>query len=362
MRSYANTNKKLAKRYDEWMIALHYAPHTQYAYRRIIRRFVEFLGKKSIASVTHLEVRQFAAHVSENGASLDSTYRHLGVLRLFYDFLNLGGVVSYVAPRLVKMRCPPRKRAPLLTELEVQRLMAAAQSLRERAMFEFFYATGCRVGEVTHLKVEDIDFTARTARVVGKFQKARVVLLTKNATEAVRNYVGGRENGFVFQDDRPVQKGCLTIVNGYWVGIWTDYGGPGPEYPRQRRQLGRADQVTHDSALTKYNTILQSVNLVRPKSCRPLTNVGVLQILGNAGRRVGLKNVGPHMLRRSFATHLYDHGASIEVIQALLGHVYLETTLRYTQLSTGRLLETFDKCHPRGNMNAKEWDQDQRRE
>ena len=79
MRSYFNFNKKLAERYDDWMVALHYAPHTRQSYGRTIRFFREFLGSRSMASVTHLEIRQFMTRVTEGGATWHTTYNHLGV-------------------------------------------------------------------------------------------------------------------------------------------------------------------------------------------------------------------------------------------------------------------------------------------
>jgi integrase/recombinase XerD len=289
--------------------------------------------------------------ISEDGASMSAIYRHIGVLRLFYDFLNLGGVVSYVAPRLVKLRCPPKQPTPLLSDLEVQRLIAATKTPRERALVEFLYGTGCRLSEATHLKVEDLDLVGRTARVAGKFRKVRIVLLTATATEALRAYVGNRGSGYIFQPDRGIQKGCLSKVDGCWVAAWTDYGGPGPKFPHERMALGRVDLVSYESARKQFNSLMKGVNLVHPLSNHPLCNVSVEEVLRRVGERAGLKKVSPHMLRRSFATHLYDHGAGLEVVQALLGHRYMQTTALYTRLSTGRILKTFQKCHPREKMN-----------
>jgi site-specific recombinase XerD len=101
----------------------------------------------------------------------------------------------------------------------------------------------------------------------------------------------------------------------------------------------------------EFETFLQGKNLARPISTHPLSNMAVQHLIKLIGERAGLRNVGPHMLRRSFATHLYDHGAALEVVQALLGHRFLQTTLGYTRLSTGRLKKTFERCHPRRKMN-----------
>ena len=102
------------------MTALHYAQNTKIYYRKVLAKFNQFLGKRPTTSVTHVEIRQFLTHISEYGATLETTYRYLGVLRRFYDFLNLGGVVSYVPPRLVRMKSKKPTDLPLLTETQVK--------------------------------------------------------------------------------------------------------------------------------------------------------------------------------------------------------------------------------------------------
>ncbi len=297
---------------------MHYAAHTRYQYMRSIRLFSEFLGDKSIASVNHLDIRRFITRVSQEGASPQATYLHLNVLRHFYDFLNLGGIVSYVAPRLVKLRRPLTNPPPVLGEQEVQQLIAATKTLRERALVEIFYGTGCRLKEVTHMKVEDVDFAGKTARVTGKGKRVRVVLLTEDAIKAMTAYLGGRTSGYIFREDRPIQRGCLSSAGRYWIGVWKPYGRQGRRCGRRRKSFGSVDLVSYQTARMKFDKILEGVNLVRPQPNRPLTNVGVSGILEKLAARAGLKKVSAHMLRRSFATHLSDRGAGLEVIQALL--------------------------------------------
>jgi site-specific recombinase XerD len=348
MRSYALPNRELAKRYDDWMIAIHYTDSTRRYARKVLGRFNEFLGEGSISCVTHLEIRKFLTHISSLGATLETAYRHLGVLRRFYDFLNLGGVVSYVPPRLVRMKSAKRTDLPILSESEIRRLLAATRTMRERAIVEFIYGTGCRLRESTHLRVEDINFENRCARVHGKFGKIRTVFLTESTVRALRAYMGERTRGYVFQEDRPPQRACLTVGDGSWVASWVDYGRRVPcgAYKAVRRTIGRIDLMSPEAAQAKMKELLIGVRLTRPVPDRPLTNSAILLILTNIGHRAGLKNVGVHILRRSFATHLYDHGATIEIIQALLGHVYLGTTLGYTRLSRARMAKTIDEHHP----------------
>jgi site-specific recombinase XerD len=88
------------------MIAMHCARATQAVYFKALREFVEFIGKRSLSRADHTDIRLFLAQASENRATLGTAYRYLGILRQFYDFLNLGGVVDYVAPRFVRLRVP----------------------------------------------------------------------------------------------------------------------------------------------------------------------------------------------------------------------------------------------------------------
>ena len=104
--------------------------------------------------------------------------------------------------------------------------------------------------------------------------------------------------------------------------------------------------MTPQAAEQKLRELLVGVQLTRPVPDRPLTNSSILIVVNTVGYRAGFKYVGVHTLRRSFATHLYDHGASIEIIQALLGHVYLGTTLGYTRLSRSRMARAIDQSHP----------------
>ena len=348
MRSSVYHNRQLAKRYDDWMTALHYAQNTKTYYRKVLGKFNQFLGKRSTTSVTHVEIRQFLTHISEYGATLETTYRYLGVLRRFYDFLNLGGVVSYVPPRLVRMKSTKPTDLPLLTETQVKRLIAAARTKRERALLEFVYSTGCRMHETTRLKLENVDFESRSVRVHGKFGKTRRAFLTPSASAALRAYVGDRTSGLVFQDDRPPQSAGLSAVDGFWVARWVDYGKRFPcgTFIKKRVNLGRIDCMSSQDANEKLKALLVGVNLTRPKPDRPLSSPALGYILNKIGLRIGLKKIGIHMFRRSFATHLYDHGVNIEIIQKLLGHVYLGTTLAYTRLSTAHMAKAIDQNHP----------------
>src|ERR1700729_3851470 len=106
MPSHAQLNQELLKRYDLWMDAQQYSEGTKKLYRRFLSRFVSFLGEASITEATHLDI---VAFLSSQAYSIREIHHELNTLRVFYDFLNLGGLVSTVPPRFVKLRPIPRK-------------------------------------------------------------------------------------------------------------------------------------------------------------------------------------------------------------------------------------------------------------
>jgi len=339
------------KRYEQWMFAMHYKQHTKQIYRKVLHGFAGFLGRKSVATVGHVDVQRYLSKISIDGASLESVYRALGVLRLFYDFLNLGGVVNYVAPRFVKLRRPWSEGPRPLTEPQVQKLISATQTPRERALIEFFYATGCRLSEVLHLKIEDLDLDARSARVRGKLGKVRTVMFTKTSADALRGYIDGRRKGYVFVQDRPIQRGCLFLETRKWKVKWRPYRRPGA--PKRHRDIcfGSAERVTYEDARKMHEEYIERHKPRRPIRNLPLSQVCIRHIFRGIASRAGLKNVTPHTLRRTFATHLYNHGAGIEVIKVLMGHVWLQTTMNYARMGEDQLGRVFDRCHPREKLN-----------
>lgn len=353
MHPYVRFNWKLAKQYDQWMIAMHYSQSTQRIYRRTIKRYVEFMGERSIAEANHGDIRRYIGHISEEGASLNAVYKDLGTLRLFYDFLHLGGVVHYVAPRFVKLRRPWSEGPAPLSQSQVQRLLAAARSLRERALIEFLYGTGCRLGEAVRLKVEDIDFDARIAVVSGKLGKRRIVLLTHSAIAALRAYLGERQSGIIFQQDLPIQKGCLTIHHGSWCSIWREYHSGGKRSIRKRKVHGRLDQLSGEEARKKHEALMTGRHLVRPFRSVALSKMALQKVVARIAERAGLKDVTPHTLRRTFATHLFESGAGMEIVKTLLGHVWISTTMKYARIGADRLSEAFERYHPRDTFNDK---------
>ncbi len=345
MRSNGKLNDRLARSYERWMVVQHYSPSTMHTRRRTIRMYIESLQGKLLTKATHMDVREFIETCAENGVSLSMANTHLTCLRMFYDFLNLGGLVGYSPPRLVRVRMAPRKLPAVLSEADMLKLIDACKSKRDRAYVELGYGTGCRPFEMRNLRVEDIDFGTRTIRVAAKGRE-RVVPLGWRARQAVLRYLEGRTCGFVFRKDFPYQKPSLFERAGRWRSTVRDYSGP--QSIQLNLSLGGVRKTSYSAAKARLRLLLRGVNLRRPDPKRPMSGVGLVQMMASICRRAGLKErVRPHQLRHTYATHLLDHGADIRVIQQLLGHAKLESTAVYTRVSTPTMTKAFQKCHPR---------------
>jgi site-specific recombinase XerD len=294
-----------------------------------------------------MDIGDFLTHTLPPKWSDDHVTHQLGALRCFFDFLYLGGIVDSVAPRFLRTRTRIRKLPKTLTQFQIKKLIAATDNPRDRALVELFYATGCRVGEVTAIRVERIDFRRRCLPVIAK-RKERVVYFGSVAAKAMRKYLGSRRTGYLFQDIIPQQRGYLTSCKTAWVGVWRDFR-PGKEYGKTHtKHFGNPRNVSRANASARFRQFLKTVNLVRPKPNRPLTRSTLGRIVQEAGRKAKLGMVNPHMLRHSFATHLLERGADIRAIQELLGHSYLTSTQVYTRITNNGVASAFRKFHPRG--------------
>jgi integrase/recombinase XerD len=344
---HASVNRELASRFRRWLDAQHYAASTQSSYCRVVLRLCRYIGNTDIGDVAPMDIGDFITHSLPPSWSDTHVSHQLGALRCFFDFLYLGGIVDKVAPRFLRSRAHNNKLPRTLTQIQVRKLIRAAANIRDRAMVELLYATGCRVSELVAIRVEDIDFRRHRFQVKGK-RKERVVYFGPPAASAIRKYLRNRKAGYLFQDILPKQRGYITYYRTAWLGNWRDHR-PGPQRGTKHcKFLGNPSTTTLVQARTKFRKFLRNIDLVRPKPDRPLTRSTVGRIVKELGRRVGIRQANPHLLRHSFATHLLERGADIRAIQELLGHTYLTSTQVYTRISNNAVAATFRKFHPRG--------------
>ncbi len=288
-RSNAYSNEQLLNGFDRYMLVTGRAVSTRKCYRYLLGKFARFLGSESAINADRQTIRRFLAERSGNGFKSADVYRCRSVLSAFYKWLHLAGIVRSSPVRLIQVPKFTRKLPRFLTEAEIERLMAAAASPRDRAVCELLYASGLRRNECASLKIEDLHLNGGTFMVRhGKGGKDRLALMGSRAIEALRCYLGGRRHGPVF------------------VGI---------------------------RGAMSANSIARAVT--------------------ETARRAGLQGVVAHSLRHSFATHLLNRGADIRYVQKLLGHVSLSATQIYTHLAIADLQKTHAQCHPKGDEHGR---------
>jgi integrase/recombinase XerC len=278
------------------------SPHTLKGYREDLLQCCEFLssaGCHAPSDATSVLLRRYAAALHASGYAASTVARKLASMRSFYRFGQREGWVASNPAKPVKS---PRRKRPLpsfLTREEIVRLLDAPEGAslgdtRDRAILELMYSSGVRVSELTGLDDQDLDLHGGTIRIRGKGRRERLGIVGSHAAEAVRSWLEARR------------------------GLPRPLGSAGRQ-PLFRNRFGKRLSVRGVARLLEKH----------------------LAVAGLTGR------ASPHTLRHSFATHLLDNGADIRSVQELLGHKSIVTTQVYTHVTTARLLDAFNKAHPR---------------
>ena len=274
------------------------SPHTLRAYAQDLKSFVSFLAKEGVDSfkqVTSEHVRSYLVEMMRH-YKRRTVSRRLSTLRSFFKYLLKKGKLEHQPTEAIFNPKQNKDLPQFLTVDEIFALLRAPKednilSKRDKAILELLYATGMRVSELVGLNLEDIDLKEGVIRVYGKGRKERLAFLGEPAKRALEMYLKGRPT------------------------------------------------------LLKNNT--QRAVFLNAKGGR-LTARSVHRIVKKYGILGGIyKNVYPHILRHSFATHLLNQGADLRTVQELLGHANLGTTERYTHVTVERLMEVYNKTHPR---------------
>jgi integrase/recombinase XerC len=290
--------------------------HTRRAYVSDVGQLAAFVGKgvpPARVTPTLLRAHLATLHRSLHPASLA---RKLHALRSFFRFLVREGVVALdPTAALPSPKTPPRLPRPLAVddcaalaqvaarpralarEKSASKESPSARTLRDSALLELLYGAGLRVGELVALDVRDVDAQTGDVRVWGKGGKERIVPLPGAAREAIAAWLAHRR-----------REGVLGEP--LFVSLRR-----GERLPDRARRLGERD---------------------------------VRRVLRSVAARAGISDrVHPHRLRHSYATHLLEMGADLREIQELLGHASLSTTQKYTAVSVDRLMQVYDRAHPR---------------
>ena len=293
-----------------WMLAERgRSRNTLLAYRRDLVNYWDWLIEHQ-ADLSTVDTAELVAFVGQRRAAHApaSVARQIAAIRMLHRFLVEEGVrPDDPTAALEGVRVPAGIPKPL-SEAEVISLLDAIVgedpiSLRDRALVEFLYATGARIGETVGLSLADFDFESGLVRVFGKGSKERVVPFGRAARAAIEAWVG--------PSGRPHLKPLRWARRGDAEALFLNHRGA---------RLSR-----------------QSAWLV----------------LRTYGDRCGLGDrLSPHVLRHSCATHLLDHGADLRVVQELLGHVSISTTQIYTKVSQDRLFDAYRQAHPRAMIGT----------
>jgi integrase/recombinase XerD len=277
------------------------ARHTLEGYARDLARLTEWAGKagKPIQDLTRQDLRGWIAQLSKEGLAPSSVARAVSAARGLFRFLMLDG---HIRGHPTEDLDTPQKFAHLptfLTEEEVNRLfavpdIATPEGIRDRAILELLYAAGLRVSELVSLKQSDVDLHAGLVVCYGKGSKERRVPIGKSAIHWLQQYVS-------------VKAGYGKATS---PGMFLNRG-------------------------------------------KPLTRQFIWAMIKRHAKTAGLKDISPHTLRHSFATHLLQHGADSRSVQALLGHSDISTTQIYTHMTDRHLRAAYDQHHPRSRMAAK---------
>lgn len=277
------------------------SPRTLDAYKRDIEKLIAFLTTRGVSAIRKADtqdVREYVYQLKDQGLQPSSIRRNLSAIRTYYAFLLAEGHVEKDPTDRVDLPSTWRKLPNVLGRDDVIRLLEAPDPgdrfyWRDRAMLEFTYASGVRVGELISLKVRDLDIPEGMAVVTGKGSKERVVPVGRSALQALVVYI---------REIRP------ALVRG------------------------------KDS---------EGVVFVNARGT-PMTRMGVWKILRKHVTRAGIKKrVTPHTLRHSFATHLLEGGADLAAVQEMLGHADIATTQIYTHVEREYLRDVHRRFHPR---------------
>jgi integrase/recombinase XerD len=199
VKSYARANNELVEAFRRYAIARNYAATTRESYVKVLHKFLDFIASQSVLDVDRRTVRLFLAEHRAKGGSAQSLHFLRGVLRTFYKFLVIGGAARSSPAECITVPKILHRLPRCLSETEVETILAAADSARDRAVLELLYASGLRRGELAKLQVSDLNLERGTLVVRGgKGNKDRIGYFGEKATDAIRTHLSGRTRGFLF--------------------------------------------------------------------------------------------------------------------------------------------------------------------
>jgi integrase/recombinase XerD len=278
----------------------HLAENTVQAYRRDLEHMKEWLDGRSPTQLTISDLTDFAAFLKNKQLAATSISRHIVAIRMFFKFLQLESAITDNPAELLTTPKVWQRVPVVLSVSQVDRFLSAPHrsdqnGVRDRAILELMYATGCRVSEVCDLLLANVNLVDGYCQAEGKGSKQRMVPLGERAIEAIEIYL---------RDQRPRLAAGKLPADIPWL------------------LLSRSGQRMRREA--------------------------IWELIKRYAKRAGVDgDVSPHTLRHSFATHLLGGGADLRMIQEMLGHATIQTTQIYTQVENSKLKKVHNQFHPR---------------
>ncbi len=278
------------------------AKNTIVSYERDLKSYLHYIktmeSLQSLNDVQRVHIVHFLSFLKEQGKSSKTLARHIASVRAFHQFLLRDKATEQDPSVLIDTPKQQRLLPKVLSLQEVEVLLDSPNlqdhyGIRDKAMLELLYATGIRVSELIGLDLDHIQLTMGFVRCMGTGNKERIIPIGRTAIEAIQNYL----------------------------------------------EHGRAHFVT-----TKHKDDALFLN----HQGHRLTRQGCWKILKKLAKEAGIdKQLTPHILRHSFATHLLENGADLKAVQEMLGHADISTTQIYTNVTKTRIKDVYSKFHPR---------------
>lgn len=270
------------------------------AYRHDLKRFQQWLGGRSIKQISIQKLGDYVVFLKKSKLAPSSIARNVVTLRVFFKYLQLEGILSKNVAELLGSQKLWQRIPHVMTVGTVEKLLNAPCNkdmfpLRDKALLELLYATGCRASEVVGLTLNNLHLESGYCRYHGKGGKQRLVPLAPRAVNSLTEYL---------QTERPM--------------------------------------------LTECTSDKEPIRVILSRRGRPLRREAVWELVKKYAARIGApKEISPHSLRHSFATHMLAGGADMRQVQELLGHASIATTQIYTHVDQTRLKKIHAEFHPR---------------
>ena len=255
------------------------------AYRRDLENFSDSLQVDDIKSVDRLMINSYVRILRENKFAPTSIIRKVASLRGFFKWATSTGILEKNPALTLEQPKVPQRLPKVITVKDIEDMLNNNLTPLEHVIMELLYSCGLRVSELVNLKINDIDLASKYVRCFGKGSKERIIPMGETAKQVIKEYL-----------------------------------------------------PTRDLLIKKYN--LNTKRLLILGSGRLITRQDVYTFIHAQGKLIH-KNISPHTLRHSFATHLLENGADLRIVQELLGHSDVSTTQLYTHISKKRLKEVY---------------------